>query len=191
MRVRKQDYDTKTVPTAGKGMMLFMLATVLMLAPVLMLAAVLSLGRAVAVRAELGDGVVTDRLDEKAEAFRTWLPQALRGDSLAQFKLGAAFSTGRAEIEDFTEAARWFRKAARQGNPRAQNGLAILYSRGLGVRRDYVEAYVWWDLAAARFEHGLRHEQAIELRNMMAAFMTPEQVEEAKRMVEARQAEWE
>ena len=184
MRVRKRDYDTKAVPAAGTGMMRFMLAVV-------MLAVVLSLGLAGAARAELGDGAVTDRLDEKAEAFRTWLPQALRGDSLAQFKLGAAFSTGRAEIEDFAEAARWFHKAARQGNPRAQNGLAILYAKGLGVRRNYLEAYVWWDLAAERFEHGLRREQAIELRDIMAAFMTPAQIEEAKRMIEARQAEWE
>ncbi len=42
-----------------------------------------------------------------------------------------------------------------------------------------------------RFEHGLRREQAIELRDMVAAFMTPEQLEEAERMAEARQAEWE
>ena len=178
MRVRKRDYDTKTVRTAGQGMMRFLLA------------ALLSLGLAVPARAQLGDGAVTDRLDEKAEVFRTWLPQALRGDSLAQFKLGAAFSTGRAEIEDFAEAARWFHKAARQGNPRAQNGLAILYAKGLGVRRNYLDAYVWWDLAAERFVHGLRREQAIELRNMVGAFMTPEQFEEAKRMAEARQTEW-
>jgi TPR repeat protein len=157
----------------------------------LALAAGLILGPVGSAQAEFGDGEVTDRLDEKAAAFRNWLPRALRGDSLAQFELGAAFSTGRSAPEDFAEAARWFKKAAQQGNPRAQNGLAILYSKGLGVRRDFTEAYIWWHLAAERFEHGLRREQAIELRDMVAAFMTPEQLVTAKRLAEARKAGWE
>ena len=46
--------------------------------------------------ADRGDGAVLDRLDQKAEAFRTWLPQALRGSAHAQFHLGAPFLTGRA-----------------------------------------------------------------------------------------------
>ena len=71
----------------------------------LALAAVLSLGLAGTSWAGLGDGTVPDRLDQKAAAFKKWLPQALRGDSLAQFELGAAFVTGRAEVEDFIEAA--------------------------------------------------------------------------------------
>ena len=156
----------------------------------LALAAVLSLGLAGTPRAELGDGLVPDRLDEKAAAFKKWLPQALRGDSLAQFELGAAFSTGRSEVEDFAEAARWFKKSARQGNPRAQNGLGILYSKGLGVRRNFIEAYVWFDLAAERFEHGLRREQAVGLRDMASTFMTPTQLAQAKRLAENRKAGW-
>jgi TPR repeat protein len=141
--------------------------------------------------ADRGDGAVPDRLDRKAEAFRTWLPQALRGNAHAQFELGAAFVTGRSEPEDFAEAARWLKKSAEQGNPRAQNGLGILYSKGLGVPRDFLEAYIWFDLAAERFEHGLRREQALELREMVRALMTPEQVIEAGREIEARKAGWE
>ncbi len=156
----------------------------------LVLAAVLVLGLSEIARAELGDGAVPDRLDQKAAIFRTWLPRALRGESLAQFKLGEAFSSGRSEPEDFVEAARWFRMAARQGNPRAQNGLGILYIKGLGVRRNHIEAYVWFDLAAERFQHGLRREQALELRDMVAAFLTPEQLDRAERLAEARKAEW-
>jgi hypothetical protein len=138
-----------------------------------------------------GDGAVPDRLDRKADAFRTWLPDALRGNSHAQFELGATFVTGRAEPEDFIEAVRWFKKSAEQGNPRAQNGLAILYAKGLGVRRSFLEAYVWFDLAAERFEHGLRREQALELREMVRALMSPEQAIEADRAIEARKADWE
>lgn len=179
VRVRKRGCRPHSGRTLSKGMMR------------LALAAVLSLGLAGTPRAELGDGAVPDRLDEKAAAFKKWLPQALRGDSLAQFKLGAAFSTGRSEVEDFAEAAHWFKKSARQGNPRAQNGLGILYTKGLGVRRNFIEAYVWFDLAAERFEHGLRREQAIELRNMVSAFMTPAQLEKAKNLAEERKDVWE
>ncbi len=141
--------------------------------------------------ADRGDGAVPDRLDRKAEAFRTWLPRALRGSAHAQFQLGATFLTGRSEPEDFAEAARWLKMSAQQGNPRAQNGLGILYAKGLGVRRNFLEAYVWFDLAAERFEHGLRREQALELREMVRGFMSPEQLIEAGRAIEARKAGWE
>ena len=162
----------------------------------LVLAAALSLGLVGtgfggAAWADRGDGAVPDRLDQKAAAFRTWLPQALRGSAHAQFQLGATFLTGRSELEDFAEAARWLKLSARQGNPRAQNGLGILYAKGLGVRRSFLEAYVWFDLAAERFEHGLRREQALELREMVRGFMSPEHLAEAGRAIEARKAAWE
>ena len=166
--------------------------------PLAALAAALILGLAAAgsmpggpAWAGRGDGVVTDRLDQQAEAFRTWLPRALRGNAHAQFQLGAAFLAGRAEPEDFAEAARWLKMSARQGNPRAQNGLGILYSRGLGVRRNFLEAYVWFDLAADRFEHGKRREQALELREVVGALISPEQRIEADRAIETRKAGWE
>ena len=141
--------------------------------------------------ADRGDGAVPDRLDQKAESFRTWLPQALRGSAHAQYQLGATFLIGRSEPEDFAEAARWLKMSARQGNPRAQNGLGILYTKGLGVRRDFLEAFVWFDLAAERFEHGLRREQALELRNMVRGFMSPEQLIDAGRTIESRKTGWE
>ena len=62
--------------------------------------------------------------------------------------------------------------------------LAILYNKGLGVPQDYVQAYVWFDLAAIRFSAGQRHDQAAEMRDMMAAFLTPEQLSEAQRLSE-------
>jgi len=136
--------------------------------------------------AERGDGEVADRLDEKAEAFRRWTPLALRGDPLAQFRLGRAFVTGRTEPEDFAEAARWLRKAAEQGLPRAQSDLAVLYEKGLGVQQSYVEAYAWLDVAAARFGYGQRRDRALEMRDMLAAFMTPEQRTRAQALAAER-----
>jgi TPR repeat protein len=61
----------------------------------------------------------------------------------------------------------------------------------LGVSQDYVQAYVWFDLAAARFGAGQRHDQAIEMRDMMGAFLTPEQFAEARRLSEEKQAQGE
>jgi len=139
--------------------------------------------------ADFGDGEVADRLDEKAAAFRRWMPLALRGDPLAQFQLGRAFVTGRTEPEDFAEAARWLRKAAEQGVPRAQSDLAVLYQKGLGVRQSYVEAYAWLDVAAERFGYGRRRDQALEMRDMLAAFMTPAQWARAQALAAERRRE--
>jgi hypothetical protein len=58
------------------------------------------------------------------------------------------------------------------------------------VRRNFTEAYVWFDLAAEQFEHGLRREQAVELREMVRGFMSPDQLTEAEGTIEARKAGW-
>jgi hypothetical protein len=110
----------------------------------------------------------------------------LRGDPLAQFRLGRAFVTGRTEPEDFAEAARWLRKAAEQGLPRAQSDLALLYEKGLGVQQSYVEAYAWLDVAAERFGYGRRRDQALEMRDMLAAFMTPTERSRARALATDR-----
>jgi TPR repeat protein len=127
--------------------------------------------------------------DVPAHVFRQSLPAALAGDAAAQYELGRAFADGAATRQDLAEAARWYRQAADQGNARAQNDLAMLYTKGLGVSQDYVQAYVWFDLAAARFGAGRRHEQAIEMRDMMGAFLTPEQFAEAQRLSAEKLAE--
>jgi len=123
-----------------------------------------------------------------AEVFRQWLPAALAGDATAQYELGQAYANDAVTLEDLSEAARWYRQAANQGNARAQQDLAILYNKGAGVPQDYVQAYVWFDLAAVRFSTGRRHDQAAEMRDMMAAFLTPEQLIEAQRLSEEWQA---
>jgi TPR repeat protein len=123
--------------------------------------------------------------------FRQSLPAALAGNAAAQYELGRAFADGAATRQDLAEAARWYQQAADQGNARAQNDLAMLYTKGLGVPQDYVQAYVWFDLAAVRFGAGLRHDQAAEMRDMMGAFLTPEQFAEAQRLSEEKQAQGE
>jgi len=128
-------------------------------------------------------------LSPKGDIFRQWLPRALAGDATAAYKIGDAFSGSGARTEDFIEAARWYLKAARRGHVRAQNDLAMLFAKGQGVPQDYVRAYALFDLAAAGFEQGRRRDQAVELRDMMAAFMSPEQFGEAARLAAKWKAE--
>lgn len=125
-------------------------------------------------------------LDLEPTAFRAWLPRALAGDPWAQYELGRLYAEGPGRPEDFAEAARWFRRAAEQGHARAQNDLAVLYGKGLGVPQDYLRAYLWFDRAAQGFGQGLRRDQALELRDIMGAFLTPEQRAAADRLARIR-----
>lgn len=119
----------------------------------------------------------------KAE-FEVWLPRALAGDPRAAFMLGRSYAEGTSHREDFGEAARWFRKAAEAGHGPAQAGLARLYGKGLGVPQDYVWSYAWFAAAAENLARGSAREQTLELRDMMAAFLSPDQLLRAQRLAE-------
>ena len=114
--------------------------------------------------------------------FEAWLPRALAGDPTAAFRLGRAYSEGPGRSEDFGEAARWFRKAAEAGHGPAQADLAMLYGKGLGVPQDYVWSYAWFAAAAENMVHGRAREQTLELRDMMAAFLSPDERARAERL---------
>ncbi len=120
------------------------------------------------------------------EDFAAWLPRALAGDPVAAYRLGRIYACCEGRQEDLTEAAHWFRKAAEAGHTPAQLGLATLYGKGLGVDQDYVQSYAWFAVAAENRDSGLARDQALELRDMMAAFLSPEQRAEAERLA----AEW-
>lgn len=138
--------------------------------------------------AGIAEDQAADPLGGKSAAFRDWLPRAIGGDPQAQYELGRFFAQGPGRREDFAEAARWFRRAAEQNHARAQSELALLYTKGLGVPQDYLRAYIWFDRAALGFGYGLRREQALELRDMTGAFLTPEQRAAAERVTEAWRA---
>jgi len=148
--------------------------------------AALGLAWPVTVHAGVGAETSAGDLDGPAATFRAHLPAALAGDATAAYAIGAAYAEGARRREDLIEAARWYLKAAQAGHPRAQNELGLLLAKGRGVAQDYVRAYALFDLAAAGFERGWRYEQAIELRDMMAAFMSPSQ----RRLAERLAAKW-
>jgi uncharacterized protein len=103
---------------------------------------------------------------------------AQRGDSEAQFELGAEFAN-RGNKTDYAEAAQWYLKAAEQSHARAQFNLGIMYLKGLGVPRDKRLSQMWMSRAAelgdagAQYEFGMRQhrlsldeksESALELK---------------------------
>lgn len=75
---------------------------------------------------------------------------AERGDTRAQFNIGAMFASGLGVQLDYSQAAFWYRKAAEQGFAAAQSNLGVLYAYGLGVSQDDTQAVAWFHLAAAQ-----------------------------------------
>jgi enhanced entry protein LpnE len=71
--------------------------------------------------------------------------------------------------------------AANQGEPQAQYEAGIGYWKGRGVKADPIAAYMWFDLCSA--EPGF--DNAAVYRDEVAKTMTPEQVNQARQMVQA------
>ena len=128
------------------------------------------------VRYHEGRGVPRDPA-QAAEWFRR---AAQQGFARAQYNLGVLYANGEGVLRDASQAAQWFRRAADQEDPKAQYNLGLFYVEGVGVPQDYGEAYVWFTLAAARMPPGADHEQAVRNRDIVAARLTPAQLDAAQ-----------
>ena len=115
-----------------------------------------------------------------ARALKWYRVLAGRGDADSQNDVGHIYETGRGVAQNYAEAATWYRLAADQGNAKAQNNLGTLYAKGQGVPRDDVQAYMWFALSAAQ-----NNAPAAENRDAAAASMTPAQIAEANKLVQA------
>lgn len=110
------------------------------------------------------------------------LDRAKNGDSDAQFELGKNYETGRIGLpKDISQAQFWYRKAAEQADPYAEASLGILFNFGKGVERNYVQAYMWYERAAMHSQGGNK-DSIVEMRDGIADNLTPQQIEEAKRL---------
>jgi TPR repeat protein len=108
--------------------------------------------------------------------------RAAAGDAGAQFTLGKNYEAGRGGLKrDYAEAARWYLKSAEQGNVYAEASLGILYHAGKGVARDDVQAEMWFLIAVDRSPAGDR-DTLFEMRDSVAAHLTPQQKAEAQRL---------
>jgi TPR repeat protein len=120
-----------------------------------------------------GKGVEQDYV----EAVKWFQKAADQGDAYAQCNLGVCYEKGNGVLKDYVEAIRWYRKAAENGRVSGQRALANCYAGGVGVPLDYVVAYKWYNLAAAQGDTN-----AINNRNVITRYMTPEQIADAQQL---------
>ena len=128
---------------------------------------------------DFGFGVV----QSDGEALSWYRRAAGQGHAAADRAVGDFYQKGRSVTADATEASRWYRRAADADDIRAQYQLGQLYFDGTGVPRDYAAAYLWFSLAASQAPLADNRKGLLELRNVAAARMTPEQTAEAARRV--------
>jgi hypothetical protein len=129
----------------------------------------------------LDDAASAHERDDDATALQLLRPLAEDGNAFAQFALGFIYDTAKGIPQDDAEAAKWYRKAADQGLAGAQYNLGAMYADGHGVSLDYVEAYRWLSVAASRFPAENR-DVAVNMRDLVAAKMTPTQIAEAQKL---------
>ncbi len=79
-----------------------------------------------------------------AAALREFRPVAVRGNVLAQYKLGVMYNNGEGVPKDFHEAVNWFHRAASLGYAPAQSSLGIKFEKGQGIGRNYGKAVEWY-----------------------------------------------
>ena len=125
---------------------------------------------------EYGDGVRKDN----AEAVKWYRMAANHGHAAARTYIGVRFLQGQGVPQDFAAAAKWFRLAAEQGWASAQMLLGSMYLEGQSVPQDYVLAHKWLNLSAAQGE--LASDSVANLRDMVAARMTPADILKAQRL---------
>ncbi len=99
----------------------------------------------------------------------------------------AGFDEGVAAYDrgDYATAIREWRPLAEQGNADAQFFLGFMYYKGRGVPQDYAQAHMWYNLAASRFSPGEDRDNTVEYRDIVATWMTPAQISEAKKLARA------
>jgi TPR repeat protein len=114
------------------------------------------------------------------EGARWYRAAADQGSAAAQTNLATLYYEGKGVPLDHAEAAKWYRRAADQGDALGQYNLGALYANGKGVTPDLVQAYLWLELAAARQEPA-----AANSRSLVAARMTPAELETARALVAA------
>jgi uncharacterized protein len=115
--------------------------------------------------------------DEAAKEAIEWLNKAAaKGNSGAEFYLGAAYNTGTGVEKKPDRAVEWWQKAAKHGNLDAQATLGSMYFN----RGDGYLSYLWTCYAA---EHG-NHNSVQDLR-LIETYLTPNQISEARKIVRA------
>jgi hypothetical protein len=104
---------------------------------------------------------------------------AEEGDAEAQQELGEMYANGRGVPQDDAQAVTRLRSAAEQGATLAQCDLGKRYADGRGVPINLGEAFMWATIAAT-LSAGDGWQNCIDLRDRLAARMTPAQTTAAQ-----------
>ena len=83
-----------------------------------------------------------------SKALALLLSAAIKGNPVAQHRLGVMYVMGQGVEQDLAEATRWFRKAAEQGQGESEYSMGLRYLWGQSVAQDDQEAARWLKLAA-------------------------------------------
>jgi uncharacterized protein len=112
-----------------------------------------------------------------------WLStSAAQGNAWGEGRLGEMYLNGQGVSQDYARAHMLFREGAEHGDSLSQDSLGYLYETGKGVPQDYVLAHMWYNLAASDAQDVALSQTASEMRDLVAAKMTPLQIAEAQRM---------
>ena len=90
-------------------------------------------------------GFASCDVPDTAKPLQTFLPQAEKGDAVAQYNVGLIHEkaeTTYSRSERYIEAVKWYQLSAEQGYALAQMNLGIMYTNGWGVPQDYVRAHI-------------------------------------------------
>jgi hypothetical protein len=128
---------------------------------------------------DLGVGVAQDPV----QALAWYRTAASHGSAAGQRMVGDFYRSGRGVAPDPAEAVLWYRRAAAADDIRGQYHLAEMYFTGSGVPRDYASAYVWYAIAAGQAPLTDNRMGLLELRDIAAGRMAPEEVADAARRV--------
>ena len=151
-----------------------------MLKLIMSAAVALMLMPAAATAQDFDAGLQAYHAQDYATALREWTPLAEEGHAAAQFNLGLMYEIGHGVPQDHAEAVRWIRMAAEQGIAVAQYNLGLSYANGRGVPQDYATAHMWLNIAGAN-----GHRNAIDARDVIAEWLTPDTISEAQRRARA------
>jgi TPR repeat protein len=113
-----------------------------------------------------------------SKAKKILMPQARRGNSVAQRDIGNMYFDGVGFVRNSREAVKWFTLSARQGQLAAQVDLGIAYATGEGVRPSSLQAYVWFSAAASQ-QPGVKT-VAAHYREYVALKLSPDQLQLAQ-----------
>ena len=126
---------------------------------------------------EKGLGVEAD-----AAQAATWYELAAKGGNIvAMHNLAVLRATPNAITAqpDLAEAFKWFSKAAEYGVRDSQVNAGIFYTKGVGTEVDLIQAYKWFAIAAKAGDG-----DAASKRDVIADALRPDQLEQAKALVE-------